>query len=209
MNGFWNWLGNHEAYGVWLEAIALVAIFAWDRIDAYWSHKQTVAQIKLTQDQITLSQNAERAWLLTELAWGTGNLKVALGTSKERDKPTVEHTTVTVMLTCRNEGRSPAFVDKIAGYVEIVDSVRNLTPLANHKMAEVTPLGPIAPNKSGARSLQFSCTGQVTNEQLLSIFVTVEYRDIFEQRRYTNCGYTVTDFNLYRQDGLPERNKFT
>lgn len=63
------WLTRDEAVAVWLEGLALVLIFIWDRIDASRSHKETVAQLKIAQDQIKISQNAERAWILTELGW--------------------------------------------------------------------------------------------------------------------------------------------
>ena len=204
------WLTKYEAVAVWLEGIALVAIFIWDRIDAHRSHKETIKQIKLAQDQITVAQNAERAWVMTELDWPkSGHLKIVLTSSKHGHEPQTEQTTVTVMLHCNNEGRSPAFVDKIRAYGEIVDSVHDLSSPVGDQAQEVVPFGPLAPGKSGVRSIQLTSAGHPRDDQIFGIFVVVEYRDIFNHERLTTCGYTVYDHNLYRQDTIPERNRFT
>jgi len=83
-----SFLKNNEWIALWVEGLALVAIFIWDRRDAKNQHKETLRQIELAQDQIKISQNAERAWVLTELEWPEGErLRVVIGTSKERDTP--------------------------------------------------------------------------------------------------------------------------
>jgi hypothetical protein len=46
------WLSNHEWLAIWLEGIALVAIFIWDRFDSAEQHKQTLAQLKISQGQV-------------------------------------------------------------------------------------------------------------------------------------------------------------
>src|SRR6266478_4816045 len=132
------------------------------------------------------------------------------GTSKSRDDPQVETTEVTLGLTCRNEGRSPAWVDKIHGYSEIVEGkLRDLGSPVGHETQEFPSIGPIAPGKSEYRNLRLICQGHLKNTQLLSIFVLVEYRDIFGQKRVTICGYTVSGTHLDRQDQLPARNRNT
>lgn len=212
-----NWLDTltkYEAVAVWLEGIALVAIFIWDRIDFHKSHEETIAQLKVAQDQITATQNAERAWVLTELEWSEhDNLKVVLGSSKGRLKhqsDVVEiHTTVTVQLLCRNEGRSPAFVDGIHAYGDIVDSLRDVPTADRHQSEQVIPIGPLAPGKVATRVVRITCPGHLENDQVFSILVVVKYRDIFNNERLTTCGYTVQNFDLYRQYMMPERNKFT
>lgn len=202
------WLTKYEAVAVWLEGVALVAIFIWDRVDANRDHDETIKQIKLAQDQIKTMQNAERAWVMTALDWPKSDqLRVVYSASREREGPRIEQTIVNVMLHCKNEGRSPAFVDKIEAYGQIVNALKDLTPPGQGK--EVIPFGPIAPGKSGVRIIQLTCPGHLKDDQLFSIFVLVEYRDIFGQRRITTCGYTVMDHNLYLQDTLPDRNKLT
>lgn len=76
------------------------------------------------------------------------------------------HTQMTTKLTCRNEGRSPAWIDSVRGYAEIVNNAL--------------------------------------------VYVVVEYRDIFENKRTTSLGYSVdVDGNIYRQEALPERIRNT
>jgi hypothetical protein len=201
------WLTKYEAVAVWLEGIALVAIFIWDRVDANRDHKETVAQLKVAQDQIKLSQNAERAWVMTELVWPQGELKVVLGASRHGDQPQVETTTVMAKLVCKNQGRSPAWIDKIQGYVEIVETrLKDLPPVVGHETQDFPSFGPLAPGDEKWRILHLEAAGQPENGQLLSVFVLVEYRDIFEQKRITTCGYTVSGAYMERQEQFPDRN---
>jgi hypothetical protein len=107
MTGFLDWLTKYEALAVWLEGIALVAIFIWDRVDADRDHQETLEQLRIAQEQIRLSQNAERAWVLTELDWSEyERLKVVENTSGgNAGDGVIETTTVVVQLTCRNGGK--------------------------------------------------------------------------------------------------------
>jgi hypothetical protein len=210
MTDLFAWLTKYEAIAVWLEGVALVAIFIWDRVDANRDHDETIEQIKLAQDQIKAMQNAERAWVMTDLDWPKSeNLKVVHTTSRQGEGPQIEQTVVSVMLHCKNEGRSPAFVDKIQAYGEIVNSFRDVTSTGGHEGREIIPIGAMAPGNSSVRIIQITCPGHLKDDQLFSIFVLVEYRDIFGQKRITTCGYTVMDYNLYRQDMLPDRNRHT
>jgi hypothetical protein len=48
-------LKTYESVAIWLEGIALVAIFIWDRIDSHQQHKETLAQIDVSQRQFESS----------------------------------------------------------------------------------------------------------------------------------------------------------
>jgi len=50
------WLQAHEFLAVWLEGIALVAIFVWDRLDNRNQHDQTIGQLQLSRKQIEASR---------------------------------------------------------------------------------------------------------------------------------------------------------
>ena len=208
--GVLDWLTKYEALALWLEGIALVAIFIWDRLDNRREHRETIKQIKLAQDQITAVQNAERAWVLTKLEWPASEaLKVVLGSSTQRGSPKEEHTTVSVMLHCRNEGRSPAFIDKITGYGYIAKSASDPPPPVNQQaQREAGSMGPLGPGKEGVRIIQLTHPGYLENDQVFLIFVVVKYRDIFNNERLTTCGYIVIDAHMYGDEN-PERNKFT
>ena len=68
------WLDSHQYLAVWVEGIALLAIFIWDRIDAFQQHKQTLAQIRVSEAAANAANksaevliNSERAWVIAEL----------------------------------------------------------------------------------------------------------------------------------------------
>ena len=54
-------LSTLEAVGVCVEAVALVGIFIWDRIDASQQHKQTLAQMEIMQNQARATETAANA----------------------------------------------------------------------------------------------------------------------------------------------------
>jgi hypothetical protein len=85
----WTWLQTHEqSLAIWLEGLALVAIFGLE-LKEYWrqgadrieQHKQTLAQIEIMQNQARATEtaanaatksaealiNSERAWIIAEL----------------------------------------------------------------------------------------------------------------------------------------------
>jgi hypothetical protein len=81
----WNtialWLYNHEFIAVWLEGVALVAIFFWDRLDSRKQHEEMLAELEIMRTQALATEtaanasaksaealiNSERAWIIPEL----------------------------------------------------------------------------------------------------------------------------------------------
>jgi hypothetical protein len=45
-----DWLKAHEFLAIWLEGIALVLIFVWDRLDSRKQHKETLSQLEALQN---------------------------------------------------------------------------------------------------------------------------------------------------------------
>ncbi len=76
------WLDSHQYLALWIEGIALLLIFGWDRWDSHQQHKQTLAQMTIMQNQARAAEtaanaanksaealiNSERAWVIAELA---------------------------------------------------------------------------------------------------------------------------------------------
>src|SRR6266403_5288805 len=50
-----NWLKTYDFIAIWLEGIALVAIFVWDRLDSRKQHEETLAQMEVSQKQVEAS----------------------------------------------------------------------------------------------------------------------------------------------------------
>jgi hypothetical protein len=77
-----NWFDSHQYIALWLEGIALLLIFAWDRWDSHQQHKQTIDQMDIMRGQARATEtaanaanksadaliNSERAWVIAELA---------------------------------------------------------------------------------------------------------------------------------------------
>ena len=75
------WLRTNEWLALWVEGLALVAIFIWDRIDSHQQHDETVKQMEIMQNQARATEmaanaatksaealiNSERAWVIAEL----------------------------------------------------------------------------------------------------------------------------------------------
>jgi hypothetical protein len=52
MRALLDWLTKYEAVAVWLEGIALLLIFIWDRFDAGDAQEQSTRQLSVFQDQV-------------------------------------------------------------------------------------------------------------------------------------------------------------
>jgi hypothetical protein len=219
MDALTAWFSTHEYIAIWLEGVALVAIFIWDRLDSRADHKQMLAQLKIAQDQAAASQaaaqsviNAERAWVMAELGWyERSGLHIAEGTSQSRTEGRTETTSAMLKLTCKNEGRSPAWIDNVYAHMEILSKVANLPePRKRDNGRTFGPMGPLGAGKEHARVLDLTCPGHLTEGEFLSVYAIVEYRDIFDIKRETHLGYSIrSNAEIHRQDALPERNRNT
>jgi len=76
-----NWFDSHQYLALWLEGVALLAIFIWDRLDSRKQHEETLAQMEVMRNQARATEtaanaatksaealiNSERAWIIAEL----------------------------------------------------------------------------------------------------------------------------------------------
>src|SRR5258708_3620559 len=134
------WLDSHQYLALWLEGIALLAIFIWDRIEASQQHKQTLAQMEITRNQARATEtaanaatksaealiNSERAWLIAELTpvcrkfadqWHrpAGATWAPLSVEEILKGDYLEH-----KLKLTNMGRTPAHIGKFQLMLQIV-----------------------------------------------------------------------------------------
>ena len=216
------WLTTYEFIAIWLEGIALVAIFVWDRLDSRKQHEETLAQLKVAQRQVDASLenanaaklaaesviNAERAWVMARLSW-YDNVHVVTGASQIRDEPRVETTHVKLKLTCRNEGRTPAWIDQVYGHLEILKGPA-IGSKTKSDCQTSGPMGPLGAGKEQSRVLEATCSGHPKADEYLAVYAVIEYRDIVGLKRETVLGYSIDlHGEIYRQDALPERNRNT
>lgn len=210
-----NWLSSHEYIAIWAEGIALVAIFIWDRLDSRAQHEQTIAQLQIAQEQAEASRNAaqsvinaERAWVMTYLDWWSGASSFIMeNTSESRTEGRNETTTARLRVICENEGKTPAWIDNVYGQMEIIRTQTPRTLPQRDQMESFGPIGPLGAGKDGQRAMDLTCKGHRREHEMLSVYVLVEYHDIFGMNRETHLGYTIYDSqNMRREDALPNRD---
>jgi len=150
-------------------------------------------------EQLEISRTAERAWIM---AGGAG---LVVGTSSDSSKP---RTHFHVDLICRNKGKTPAWITRLTGYSEIV-SETSLAALGPSDAAECTDLDwdiSIGAGKEEKRYVEFECDGSIQGtSDCLSIFLLVEYRDIFGRTRTTSIAYFIQYANPVRRLELRDR----
>jgi len=56
-----NWLDSHQYLALWLEGIALLAIFIWDRWDSHRQHQETLKQMKIMESHAIAAKDAAEA----------------------------------------------------------------------------------------------------------------------------------------------------
>jgi hypothetical protein len=152
-------------------------------------------------------QNSERAWVLAELGWIMGVMQVHSRTGNGQETGTTE---ISVKLTCKNEGRSPAWIDDVHVRADILSGRSELRNYLAHECGHFGPLAPIGPGNEISKMLHLSCDGIHTTDNYLSVYVLIEYHDIFELPRETRIGYSIeANKHLVRQMGARERNANT
>jgi hypothetical protein len=148
---------------------------------------------------------------MAELGWYGSALHIADITSESQTEGRTETTATMLELTCKNEGRSPAWIDNVYAHMEISSNVANLAePRKRDDGRTFGPLGPLGAGKEHARVLDLTCPGLLADHGFKSVYAIVEYRDIFNVKRETHLGYSIgRNAEIHRQDGLPERNRNT
>jgi hypothetical protein len=107
-------MGDYEYIAVWLEGIALVAIFFWDRIDGDEQHRETIEQIKVSQEQVKAAMLSAQAAINTERPW----LVVTWASDA--------NTGGLFKFGCRNQGNTPAKVISVSARVRFVNRIADL-----------------------------------------------------------------------------------
>jgi hypothetical protein len=156
--------------------------------------------------QTRTTKNTERAWVMVDVAhdaakWaGQKNEKVRMleGSGNSGDS-----TAFYAVLTCRNEGKSPAWVYERRAKFEITSSPLPLKPnfdSAESVEVEPTPLGTgQALPHTDQLEWPAQARGHIQQGQMAVVYGIVKYRDIFDNRRQTTFGYRITPSNELRR----------
>jgi hypothetical protein len=175
-------LSANEWFAIWLEGIALVAIFVLDYRNSKHSHEETLAQIGIAREQAEAAKltaesikNSERAWLSASLLWSDSAriLYSVDGTGKN------QHTQALFNFRLKNDGKTPAWVESVVSSMDIPGHETN--EKNNFLTVHLEPLGAGAEQKVAVTLI---CSGKpkMENSEMLRVRITVNYRDIFETK---------------------------
>lgn len=172
-----DWFKRNEHVALWLEGIALILIFAWDRLDAQAEHKETLAQIEIAKQQSQFVINSERAWLTADLGWPDSEGNIQFLERRVSSDPTTKTTAVALILKLSNDGRTPAWIEGIFAGMEIVDHEKQ------PEMSVMESIEALGSEKSRKVELTLLCPGiPKMGDEILRVHITLTYRDIFESR---------------------------
>jgi hypothetical protein len=155
-------------------------------------------------------KSSERAWILAEFGWYEEGPAISASTT-EVGGLAVAASEIKLKLICRNEGKSPAWIDGVRGRADIVAEVAASDDSERTDLTSFGALPALAAGMQQARILQFECPSQPKEGEFFSVYVTIDYRDIFGIKRKTTLGYSLDPSGemIYRQDAYPQRNMNT
>jgi hypothetical protein len=124
-----NWFKTYESIAIWLEGIALLAIFIWDRIDSHQQHKQTLAQMEIMRNQALATETAAnaankntKALINSERAW----MLVDIGKLPPFDPDPNQLQFLWIFPTIKNCGKTVARIKRIRGFVKLIPEGQDL-----------------------------------------------------------------------------------
>jgi hypothetical protein len=193
------WLKANEGVAVWLEAIALMAIFFWDRIDSHQQHKQTLKQMDIMEKQAASTEtaanaanknaevliNSERAWVFAEIGQLPGNFVPSPNQVQIVNLP----------ITFRNLGKSPGRITKLSARAYQLETSASLPAEPEYRQIGTVDIL-LPPNTATPQGLAMQAVSvrlagsdfiaiQNGDEQLY-VYGFIDYLDLGEKRRETH-----------------------
>jgi hypothetical protein len=200
-----HWLQTNEPIAIWLEGLALVAIFGLELAEykrqgreRREQHEESAAQMKIARASADAAKASADAVLNSERAW----VLVAIGPLPNFN-PTPDSVEILwVYPTLQNHGKTPARIKRIAGVVKLIPPGQQLPEMPEYPKGQglddvldivLPPEVPLQP-RLGISGQEFI---EVRNgKQSLYVHGFVEYLDVHQiQRRSAYC------FNYVIQSG--------
>jgi hypothetical protein len=137
--------------------------------------------------------NAERAWVMAEIDW-TDSTRVVEQATSDGAVRSGAHLT----LTCKNDGRTPAWITvtqarmQIADHVPVFEEAKKALSSEGAKGGSLMELCTEPLNVAGTLTREFwlQCDGKLASGKVV-VYGCVTYRDIFNPKRTTWFGYTI------------------
>jgi hypothetical protein len=154
--------------------------------------------------------NSERAWVMVDIEWTPG-YPTRMRAVTERDV----RTALSVRLTCRNEGKTPAWITQKKACIQVVKELPAIPDFSSMDVIQTEP-EPLGVVRSLGKARDFALTGdgwQSGTEDdgtMTVIYGIITYRDAFSDSRTTTFGWRITLGNEFETLGFyPEYNKNT
>ena len=165
--------------------------------------------------QVRTSRAIERAWVMAEVEhdpdkWSDKKPHVLEGSGTSGNS-----TAIYAVLTCRNAGRTPAWIEETVAKFELVTELPEEPDLGGAEYVQTTTIplgmgdGDAFPHTQRIPWVPIA-EGHQTLGQLAVIYGRVTYRDIFNKKRITTFGYKIRPHGrLERLEGRPKYNHNT
>ena len=153
------------------------------------------------REQTNALINSERAWIMVDVDHvpGMGGIMDGHGTEMGVGPVATESTGFRARITCRNDGKTPAWITKKRAGLDIVESIPESPDWTRANIIQVAP-EPLSVGQIGKPTDEtLICKRGRALGKMTILYGIVEYRDPFAGNRRTSFGYQVRD------DGSLER----
>jgi hypothetical protein len=230
------WLKTHEFIAIWLEGVALVAIFFLDwreyrkqGADRIEQHRESIEQMRIMQSHADATKDAaiaarvstdvlvssERAWVMGDILEERGHITVS-GIS-ESDRIT---SSIGIELSYGNKGRTPGWIIEKCVWFKIVDRIP-AHPTFENPSRRSDFVEPLLEQHRPVWVMQLTCEGEhvvslsavPSTEKIVSnipiIYGYIKYRDTFSTEHETRFGYRMERDGTLVRINLAEYNNYT
>jgi hypothetical protein len=166
----------------------------------------TVCVIRL---QVMTTRDIERPWIIVDIEhdsdkWADRKTHILQGSGMAGDTSSFYG-----LLVCKNEGKSPAWIDEKRAKFEIVETLPEKPRLEAAEIVQIGP-EPIGIGKVIPRAWVPEAVGHQEIGKTSIVYGVVRYRDIFDKRHESIFGYRITPSGEFvRLENKPEYNKNT
>jgi len=172
----------------------------------------TVAMFYVVRNQLRASKDIERSWVIPKLARDTvSSMLLCEGTTAEHGKITSVTTTAFLLLTLKNDGRSPVWIKHLHARLVLVDSVDKLPKKPELNDADNQNWYPPPFTEQESVRLQLTGKGSQVAKEKVVVYGKITYLDIFRQERFSTFGYVIQSggSEIKRLESHPEYNRNT
>lgn len=169
--------------------------------------KSTEKAAQAAKDSADAVMNSERAWVLVEITGQNGKPRLIHGESVNFG---VRTWSVTVDISCSNQGRTPAWI--VERRISLLPHIQvpEKPPLDSATLIATEPVTLLVGQPAFVTTQIVESKEQIPDEDHRILYGVIKYRDIYGRIRQTTFGYRVSRFfMLGRMSDYPAYNEHT